>query len=228
MAKRYSDTDKWKKPFIKSLPAEYKLVWIYLLDECDHAGIWNVEWDTMELRLGIKLSQEKALRLFDKRVVPFDNGTKWFVPDFIEFQYGILNPANKVHGSVIERLKKYKIEGHARGLESPKDKSKDKDKEGGMGETDYPRVMPGLEEMPVNPNAPSKQQVVEFFTGMQKPEKDAIAFYEHYNSFGWIIRGSPITNFRSLANKWAANHISQQQQITTDVNDHIRALKNAK
>ena len=35
MAKRFTDTDKWKKGFIKRLPAKYKLLWLYILDDCN-------------------------------------------------------------------------------------------------------------------------------------------------------------------------------------------------
>lgn len=127
MAKRYTDTEKWKKQFIKSLPAEYKLFYLFILDECDHAGIWHIEMEVAEARLGIKLSLDKIRGLFNERVVEFDGGSKMFIPDFIDFQYGELNPANKVHKSVIDRLAKYKLKGLARGLEAPMDKDKDKD-----------------------------------------------------------------------------------------------------
>jgi hypothetical protein len=79
--------------------------------------------------LGVKLSLEKIRGLFSERVVEFDGGTKLFIPDFIEFQYGTLNPANKVHRSVLDKLKKYGLEGHTRGLEAPIDKDKEKDKD---------------------------------------------------------------------------------------------------
>ena len=59
MAKRFTDTDKWKKQFIKGLPLEYKMFWLYILDECNHAGIWHVEFDLVQLRLGITLSEKK-------------------------------------------------------------------------------------------------------------------------------------------------------------------------
>lgn len=136
MAKRYTDTDKWKKSFIKSLPSEYKLFWLFILDECDHAGIWHMETDVAEMRLGVKLSLEKIRGLFKGKVVEFDGGTKLFIPDFIEFQYGELKPENKVHKSVIDRLEKYQLMGHARGLQAPMDKDKEMDKDkdrGGVG-----------------------------------------------------------------------------------------------
>jgi hypothetical protein len=129
MPKRYTDTEKWKKKFIKTLPAEYKLFWLFLLDECDHSGIWHIELDVAEARLGIKLSLEKIRGLFSERVVEFDGGTKLFIPDFIEFQYGRLNPSNKVHKSVLDKLEKYGLMGRARGLQDPMDKDKDKEKD---------------------------------------------------------------------------------------------------
>ena len=133
MAKRFTDTDKWKKPFIRGLQGAYKLLWIYILDDCDHAGIWQVDLDVAEVRMGEKINAELALKSFGDKVIPFDDGLKWFIPDFIEFQYGALNPENRVHNSVITLLSKYKLLEVNKDLVSPlqgaiyKDKDKDKD-----------------------------------------------------------------------------------------------------
>jgi len=112
VAKRFTDSDKWKKPFIKQLPLEYKIFWLYLLDDCDHAGIWHVDMEIAEIKLGTKLSLEKARGLFGERVVEFDNGTKWFIPDFIAFQYGELTERNKMFKPVSAVLSKYCLMGH--------------------------------------------------------------------------------------------------------------------
>src|ERR1700749_4904872 len=129
MPKRYTDTDNWKKAFIKSLPPEYKLLWVYITDECDHSGIWHIEMDLAELRLGIKLSKERAQGLFSEKVVVFDNGNKWFLPDFIKIQYGELSEGNKVHSSVIKSLIKYDLKKYLDGIQGPSKGPKDKDKE---------------------------------------------------------------------------------------------------
>lgn len=112
MSKRMTATDKWKKPFIKSLPLEYKIFWLYLLDDCDHAGLWYADFEVAELRLGTKLSQKKAEGLFAEKVVLLDNGAKWFIPDFITFQYGEFNEANKMYKAIIPVLKKYNLIPH--------------------------------------------------------------------------------------------------------------------
>jgi hypothetical protein len=110
--KRLTDLDKWKKPFFRKLPYEYKLFWLYLLDDCDHCGIWHVDLEIAEIKLGFKLSLKKAQGLFEERVVEFDNGTKWFVPDFVQFQYGVLDDRNKMSKAVLPVLEKYNLMGH--------------------------------------------------------------------------------------------------------------------
>lgn len=133
MAKRFTDTDKWKKSFLRGLKAPYKLLWIYILDECDHAGIWHVEIDIAQIKIGEKLKLDTAIESFGGRII--DLGEKWFIPDFIEFQYGELNPQNRAHNSVINILRKYDLlteELKIKLLESPlqgaMDKDMDKDK----------------------------------------------------------------------------------------------------
>ena len=138
MAKRFIDTDLFRKPFMRGLDAPYKALWIYLLCECDHAGVWVVELDVAQIRLGMRLDPDKVMDRMGGAVVPIDGGTKWYLPDFVEFQYGTLNPANRVHASVLERLAKCGIDPEARPeikpltspLQGAKDKDKDKDTQG--------------------------------------------------------------------------------------------------
>lgn len=135
MAKRLTDTGKWNKPFVRSLQAPYKLLWFYILDECDHAGIWQVDEDVAKIRIGCGVDFNEAQKVFKNHIQIFDDGQKWFIPDFIDFQYGELNPANKVHLSVLTIHKKYKIKPLTSPLQGAKDKDMDKEKDkGGLGE----------------------------------------------------------------------------------------------
>jgi hypothetical protein len=138
MSKRFTDTEKWKKPFIKNLKGAYKLLWLYIIDDCDHAGVWQVDMDIAQIRIGEKLDKTTAEKLFGEKIEVFDNGEKWFIPSFIDFQYGKLNTKNRVHNSVIDILESYQNKGLVRGLQGRKDKDKDKDKDkediGGVGE----------------------------------------------------------------------------------------------
>lgn len=137
MAKRYTDTNKYKKPFIRSLEAPYKLLWDYLYHECDHAGVWIVDFDIAQIYIGkdAPVDKDDALKFFNSteiRIVEFDGGARWFIPSFIDFQYGELNPLNRVHKSVISILEEKNLLNVNKPLRSPlqgsKDKEKDKDK----------------------------------------------------------------------------------------------------
>lgn len=135
MAKRFIDTDLFRKPFMRSLEAPYKALWIYLLCECDHAGVWVVELDVAQIRMGLKLDPDKVIEKMQGAVVAIDGGSKWYLPDFVAFQYGTLNPANRVHASVLSRLEALGIDPSERienkplasPLQGAKDKEKDKD-----------------------------------------------------------------------------------------------------
>lgn len=141
MAKRFTDTNKYKKPFIRGLQGAYKLLWDYLYLDCDHAGIWIVDFEIAQIYLGddMQVSKQKALHYFnvgEKRIIEVDGGTKWFIKPFIDFQYGELNELNRAHNSIINILKKHNLEKKIKiqisPLEAPSKglKNKDKDKEG--------------------------------------------------------------------------------------------------
>jgi hypothetical protein len=132
MAKRFTDTNKYKKPFIRGLQGAYKILWDYLYHDCDHAGIWIVDFEIAQIYIGedMPINKEDALKYFNEgenRIIEIDNGSKWFIPSFIEFQYGELKETNRAHLSVITILTKYKLYKN-KPLKSPLKGVKDKDK----------------------------------------------------------------------------------------------------
>lgn len=139
MSKRFTDTEKWGKGFIRSLQAPYKLLWLYICDSCNHAGIWDVEIDVAELRIGVDLTCEEALKQFGEHVVEIEDGRKWFIPSFVEFQYGELNPENRAHRAVIDILNRYDLKPLTKPLttsfQGRKDKEKDKEKDNSLGKS---------------------------------------------------------------------------------------------
>lgn len=104
MPKRFTDTDKWKDPWFCSLSTEQKLFWYYLLDNCDHAGIWKVNWPMVQFLVG-QVDELEILAKFSTRI-QIINPEKWFIAKFITFQQPSgLNPANKAHTGIIKILK---------------------------------------------------------------------------------------------------------------------------
>lgn len=122
MANRFVDTAKVKKKFWRELSLEAKAFWDYITLECDHAGVWEVEFETAQNRILRESDRRAGKRLdfvalraeFGDRVKIIDSGKKWFVPSFVEFQYKLekfsdLDPKNRVHFSVIQILRKQGI-----------------------------------------------------------------------------------------------------------------------
>jgi hypothetical protein len=148
MAKRFTDTDKWKKPFIRGLKSEYKILWLYILDECDHAGVWQVDFDVAKIKIGEpNITEQDALLCFGDRVICLEG--KWFINDFIDFQYGELNPANRVHKSVIDIISKFKNKPLISPLQGAKDKDKEKDKDKDINIPSYLEFLEYAKTLPI-------------------------------------------------------------------------------
>lgn len=129
VAKRFTDSEKWKKSWFRSLSNNNKVFWQFILDNCNFSGIWDVDFEFAAIFCG-EINETEIREIFKKQYVEIDGGKRWFIKDFIDFQYGDLNPNNNLHRSVITVLKKA---GVFEGLTSPcsgtKDKVKDKVKE---------------------------------------------------------------------------------------------------
>jgi len=136
MAKRMTDAGKWNKRWFRTLPPHLKLMWLYICDSCDAAGIWSEDLELASFQIGIEISQDQYFEAFGNRFIRLDDD-KVFVPGFIEFQYGELSEECKPHQSVLKTLARYGIcpktltllEGYPKGIRTLKDKDKEKDKE---------------------------------------------------------------------------------------------------
>lgn len=158
MAKRFTDTDKWNRPWFAALPAMAKLAWFNILDRCDHAGVWHANFRLLSFDLGAAVSKEKFEQWFGPKVVKID-GDKYLIPSFIDFQYTRgLNPNVSAHKYPLSVKEKYSAQivqsnqdeekeltnpsvtlseelpnPYLRVQDKDKDKVKVKDKKGGVG-----------------------------------------------------------------------------------------------
>mgnify|MGYP006402534289 CR=1 FL=1 len=109
VAKRFTDTEKWKKHWFRNLPRDYKLLWLYILDDCNCAGIWDVDLEVAQIRCKVEVSESRVLKYYKDRIEPIENGVKWFIPNFIDWQYGKLSEKCNYHQKPIKLLKKYNL-----------------------------------------------------------------------------------------------------------------------
>jgi hypothetical protein len=142
MAKRFTDTDKWKDEWFTDLEPAMKILWIYICDNCDHAGVWKVNFKLATNTIGgCLLDKQSALNAFGKRIRLIAED-KWFIEKFISFQYPKgLSESCKAHQGVLKVLKLNKIDanpyltlinGYANSMATVQDKDKDKDKDSSL------------------------------------------------------------------------------------------------
>lgn len=107
MAKKFTDADKWKKRFFRDLPLEGKLAWLYLCDNCDHAGIWIVDIETFNTQTGLNFTLEALLQMFSTHIIGFDNGERIWLKTYFNFQYADANDSFSAKKSALKILNKY-------------------------------------------------------------------------------------------------------------------------
>lgn len=114
MKKRLHDCDIWEESWFADLTRDHKILWFFLKDSCDQAGVWrpnNIGVFSRIHRIRVKL--DEALAVFNKdkeRIKVLPNG-RWFLVGFIHFHYGsVLNENSPLHSSVLKALENSGVE----------------------------------------------------------------------------------------------------------------------
>lgn len=84
MAKRFTDTEKWRDEWWGSLSNDYRIVWLYLVDSCSIAGIWKKDFRGLNFNCNTNISEKEFLEVYGSRII--DRGNFFFIPKFVRFQ----------------------------------------------------------------------------------------------------------------------------------------------
>jgi hypothetical protein len=208
MAKRFTDTMKWNEDWYLDLSLTHKMFWIYICDNCDHAGIFKPNKRIFELLIGEKINSDKFLESVNKdklRVVVLGNG-RWYLTGFIEFQYGDnLSTKNRVHKSILDILNKNDINW-----------------DGGYTIKEAPTLDSPKEKVEAKPK--SLEVVTEYFLFKKSDKKEAEKFYNFYGSKGWKVGKSPMKNWKMAANNWIARN-RQDKPDSSYLGGQLNAMK---
>lgn len=136
--KRFTDAEKWKDPFFEELTPEFKLIYLYLLDDCDNAGIWNKSLKRLNYSCGTNITEKELMDTFSGRLISVNPDT-CIIPKFMDFQYGKdwISSGNKAVVSARKKLSSLGIDyesstdtlsiPYGYPIDRVKDKDKDKD-----------------------------------------------------------------------------------------------------
>jgi hypothetical protein len=82
---------------------------MFVLCQCDIAGIWEHDFEACEFFVGEKIEKAEIEKIFKSQLVTIDQ-KRYFVKDFIEFQNGkTLNVKSPVHKKIISILEKHRL-----------------------------------------------------------------------------------------------------------------------
>ena len=146
MAKRFSETDKWKDRWFVDLSPVEKLVFNFLCDYCDNAGFFEANPKIHAPLIGISADEYLgAIKGLGRGLLGAKNGETYWIKNFLFHQKNLpLNPNNNAHkqiiGILVAQAPHFDIDFEAQlgayeGLISPIGRGIGKGKEGGMGET---------------------------------------------------------------------------------------------
>lgn len=186
MAKRFTDTMKWNEDWFLELSTSNKLFWIYVCDNCNHAGIYKLNKRMFELLIGAKINTDDFLTTINAekdRIILLDNG-KWYITKFIEFQYGpTLNPNNRVHKSILKLLNDNNI----------------KFEQQEVVKLDQPKTTTII-------NPKSIEEVKAYFQEKGSNKKEGEKFYYFYESKGWKVGKESMKNWKMAAKGWISRN----------------------
>lgn len=98
MTRRFTETDKWQDEWFMSLPFEAKLLFLYLCDNCDCAGFWEVNYTVASRKTGLPLrgggllsgpqtmTVEDAMEELAAKLIWRDDGAVLFIKNFLKHQ----------------------------------------------------------------------------------------------------------------------------------------------
>jgi len=103
MSKIFTDTEKWKDDWYISLTNDYRIIWQWLLDNCNHAGICKRSIKLLNFMCNTNITEDELISEMEGRLIIKNN--IWFIPKFLKFQYSSLKSKKPVIVSVIKELK---------------------------------------------------------------------------------------------------------------------------
>lgn len=104
MSKRFTETDKWKDEWFMNLKNEHKVLWCYLLDNCNSAGVFEANWRLFNFHIQSQISEKEFKETFANKITKI-NAKQYIINKFIEFQVGEINPKVPAHRQILRFLR---------------------------------------------------------------------------------------------------------------------------
>lgn len=220
MSKRFTETQKWQDPWFRKLSAQAKLLWQYMLDQCDHIGLVELDFDLVSFDCKIKITEDHAIELGDR--IQRISDSRYFIGKFIPFQYGKLSDACVPHRRIIDSVKHHALVltnglflypvstlplpyTKGRNTLEEKDKDKNKEKEENKDNTNRARA--------------THEELTEFCKANGLFPRDVEYLWNRWTETGWKNGTKPIRDWKATIRTWKASGFlpSIKNPMTADV-----------
>ena len=172
--KRFTETEKWRDPWFRKLSAGAKLAFLYIIDNCDNAGVWTADKELADFSIGMEIPWVKVLEAFGERVSVLPSGD-WLIVRFVEFQFGKLSKDCKPHLQVMRLIEKHRVsKGYPKGFGTLEDKEEDKEKDKKGDARGKPE---------------SRSQVDAYAAEIGMSKADVDSWFDHFEANGWKVGG---------------------------------------
>lgn len=207
MSRRFTETEKWRDPWFRKLSGSAKLLFLWLVDNCDKAGVIDLDLESATFDIGQPINSDHLGEL-ESRWIKLPNG-KFHMPKFVPFQYRTLSEKCTPHLRVIETIRSHGLsfplcDEKSSRVVSTLETTNKRGKEGrGVGK----------EEGGVQRGNPSLDEVKLVVAKAGLPESDAVWFWNKCEGNGWTNGGKPIKSWQHTIAAWkAAGYMASQKQ----------------
>ncbi len=210
MSYRFTNSDKWTDSWFSDLSPNGKLLFIFLYENCDNAGFYEVNKKFMLFLLGFsEVELKDAIKELGKSYIKSKDGSRVWLKNFLKHQKKTpLNFSNNSHKQVILLIQENishndKFKGSKELIELlPIEKNADK-----VLQVVDKKIPPKKPRTNKKFEKPTEQEVFNFMTEKEfAPAKvESHRFWNWFESNGWKVGKNPMKQWKGAVNTWIVN-----------------------
>lgn len=189
MPKRLTISGKWGEVWFMNLSPQAKLIYLYILDNCDFIGVYEYNEVLMNVQIGFsnKVNIREHIEKLESKIEWFRDGQKLWVVNYIKEQYGVLNNNSSIHRSVLNELKRYFLDEKNNGerlsclLKTVSQLFVESESKNGVGYV-YPTIYPTTEKTAVK----KSQKNESFFLSEKDSNNQAVTDARTESDVGYV------------------------------------------
>ena len=209
MSNRLTNVDKWNDVWFSNLTPHAKLLFIFLCENCDNAGVYEYNKKFMLFYMGISEEElRKAIEEIRKIYVKSNDGNRIWIRNYLKHQKKLpLNDNNNNHKQIILILKENL--SYDKKFKGCKEMTSILPESIKIVKRPYTKNV-SEESLPSTGSRFSKPSVDEIKEFMKQKEfslfdSEGVRFFNFFESNGWKVGKNPMKNWKGAVNTWISN-----------------------